>query len=620
DRASPRRGGGGGGGDNVGDEPTSSGASRLLDDLRRAEREKAEALEQVDRLRSQLEAQLQTQLETERMEKPLTPSEAGKASLPPGLVDKLQGVISARGEDDAVAWISQRLDGEERGGRSPRDREPRGGRLEGVEDLLSSVLPPLTPRSRPGSRAASPERGGGGGWLASQSLGRGADDVDVRGKRMTTPLPKIPGKKGAGSGGERSGASAGAATGPEANEGEEVEREYLVQAARSIPHEYGTRLASYFVRRPYVASDEEAASYFHMSAGGRYLANSTAYDPSSLEVVARVDADGSVFTLRGRSDARHGRMSTAAAMGGTGGVGGEPIDARAEEESLDWATFDDVEGRERALGRVTYIDAEGNEREYWLDSIYEEAMTTRESYCMSMISAAFALKEVTGGGVRAMASPMAATAQPAASTIPHHGPMRPPTSTLPPASPVFETMPPNATLPAQTMPKSPVRAGPSYVPMQQQPPILPGQMQEGTSNLPPPQQGMSAPYVQPPDLPPVQPKPGVVPPKEKESQQSQPSPDSDKKQPAKAKQLPPEDESYESADSALPFLVISLFSLFFSVAWFFVRIPFKIGSAMLTFFATVVALHILWLFLADDGGAWEMGAGVPYEYNMPGIY
>jgi hypothetical protein len=28
----------------------------------------------------------------------------------------------------------------------------------------------------------------------------------------------------------------------------------------------------------------------------------------------------------------------------------------------------------------------------------------------------------------------------------------------------------------------------------------------------------------------------------------------------------------------------------------------------------------LWLFLADDNGAWEIGAGIDYEYNSAGIY
>lgn len=67
-------------------------------------------------------------------------------------------------------------------------------------------------------------------------------------------------------------------------------------------------------------------------------------------------------------------------------------------------------------------------------------------------------------------------------------------------------------------------------------------------------------------------------------------------------------------------MVISLFSLFFSLVWFVVKIPFKIGSMLFTFWVVLVGMRVLWLFLADDNGAYEMGAGIDYEYNMPGIH
>lgn len=88
---------------------------------------------------------------------------------------------------------------------------------------------------------------------------------------------------------------------------------------------------------------------------------------------------------------------------------------------------------------------------------------------------------------------------------------------------------------------------------------------------------------------------------------------------AKQTKLQPE-EIYEPADSALPFLVVSILSVLFSMVWFFVKIPFRIGSVIVSVWLWVVALRVLWLLLADDNGAWEMGAGVDFEYNMPGIY
>jgi len=67
-------------------------------------------------------------------------------------------------------------------------------------------------------------------------------------------------------------------------------------------------------------------------------------------------------------------------------------------------------------------------------------------------------------------------------------------------------------------------------------------------------------------------------------------------------------------------MVISLenrsFSLLFSIARLFVRIPFRVFK----FLAAIMTLRVMWLFLADSNGAWEIGARVDHRYNMPGIY
>jgi hypothetical protein len=80
------------------------------------------------------------------------------------------------------------------------------------------------------------------------------------------------------------------------------------------------------------------------------------------------------------------------------------------------------------------------------------------------------------------------------------------------------------------------------------------------------------------------------------------------------------EEEYEPADSALTFMLIYLFSLFFSIPWFFVKILLRIGSLLFKSVAMIVALRVLWLLLADDNGACEIGACVDHRYNMPGIY
>ena len=155
-----------------------------------------------------------------------------------------------------------------------------------------------------------------------------------------------------------------------------------MKAARCIPNEYRTRLATYLVRRPYVEDNNDDGGWSrhaHLSPREEYMRSATSSDPNTLEVLAYVKADGSVITLMGRSDAQHGSPSSF-----------------EEGSPLEWVVFDDVEGMDRALGKVTYIDVDGNEKDYWLDSIYEAALTTRESYCMSLISASWH-KLVRGG-------------------------------------------------------------------------------------------------------------------------------------------------------------------------------------------------------------------------------
>mmetsp|Transcript_10406 Transcript_10406/g.18731 ORF Transcript_10406/g.18731 Transcript_10406/m.18731 type:complete len:597 (+) Transcript_10406:64-1854(+) len=595
--------------------------SRLVNDLQRTEQEKKEALEQVSKLKALLEQGKQQQ--KERANKSLQRPQPLAVNQNSSLRDQFEGMVSTKGESVAVAWISKQLEGMTNDREGYSSLSPRYRNAEET-NLLSSIIPPLTPRSRPGSRAASPERGGGGGLLMSQSLGQSTGNSgSARGKRMTTPLPKHLNRHENQDGNEREGFVGSTP--------ESVEHEYLVAAAKSIPNEYGTQLASYLVRRPYIDLKERDAAgdnsktwesmktYSHLTSKQNYLNCAAAMDPSSLEVLVYIEADGSVFTLTGTCNVRHGKLP-------------EGENETKSEESLDWDVFDDVEKMDRALGRVTYIDVEGNEREYWLDSIYEEALTTRESYCMSMISAACALKEVTGGmGVAANAGPLKRMS-PIQPVSPMVQPLQQPSDPLQPAG--FMQQPPMNIGASDHLHQPPMQTSNAPSAHFMPPPagsIPPNQMQNGTTDFTP-----SMPLNQPelsksdkatalpsdlsqptPTRPSSEQKSNLASPKEK---QSQPSTNSDQKQPTTSTTKPPPDEEYESADSALPLMVISLFSLLFSMISFVIKIPFRIGSMLFTFWVLVIAMRILWLFLADDNGAWEMGAGVEYEYNMPGIY
>ena len=228
-----------------------------------------------------------------------------------------------------------------------------------------------------------------------------------------------------------------------------------------------------------------------------------------------------------------------------------------------------------------------------------------------MISAAFALKEVTGGQQQGQQyAPV------------HQEYHQQPMMMQPPASPARQYQ--QYDQPPQMMQAAPQQQ-PMYQSMQQQPsydqppamgdmPPLSNQqdapplMNEGNVTGQPPMAASKQPPMsekQPSSSEPTQ--------QVKPKQQEQPTTTSPKKK------LQPEEE-YESADSALPYMIMSLFTLFLSMLTFVIKIPFRIGSTIFTFWVMIVVLRILWLLLADDGGAFQIGAGVDYEYNMPGIY
>ena len=135
------------------------------------------------------------------------------------------------------------------------------------------------------------------------------------------------------------------------------ERHLLVQAAESIPHEFVSDLATYYVRVPYVPSQPDDAAtpgssdpweLHGVAASARFYADVADVNrPPTVEVMARIVSDGSVAVLHDACSFRH---ETA---GGNG--------------SND---FHDVDAMDRPLGCVMYIDVDGTEREYWLGEFW----------------------------------------------------------------------------------------------------------------------------------------------------------------------------------------------------------------------------------------------------------
>jgi hypothetical protein len=163
------------------------------------------------------------------------------------------------------------------------------------------------------------------------------------------------------------------------------------RAVETVEEIFESPLASFVVRKPYGgneiqeyrfakdATDEKSVLDFSVEwvePVNNYLKNATVKDEKTLEVMAKVGADSSILIVYGDS-CRHGIPQ----VGNDGSLVG-----------YEFKTFDNVDDMEGTLGKVIYIDSEGNDGEYWLDTIYEEALKIRESYCSNVFSAALALK------------------------------------------------------------------------------------------------------------------------------------------------------------------------------------------------------------------------------------
>ena len=172
-------------------------------------------------------------------------------------------------------------------------------------DLLSSMGAPLTPRSRP----SSPERWNGSTMAVAPSLDN---------KKRATPLPK----------------------------GDKLETQYIFEATKILPNEYETELVNYIVRSP---NARDKFEYDFFSSEESYRENFDIDNSDSIEVLAMIEADGSVLALVGK-DARHGKSGSSDQDG----------------EKVEWSVYENLEESQCDLGSVTYIDMEGNEREYWL--------------------------------------------------------------------------------------------------------------------------------------------------------------------------------------------------------------------------------------------------------------
>ena len=327
------------------------------------------------------------------------------------------------------------------------------------------------------------------------------------------------------------------------------------RAVETVDDSYTSDLATYIVRKPY-GGNENMEHVFKQNPDNsdydckiswyepvkKYLDTANVQEEASIEVLAKISADNSVLLLYG-SSCRHGT----AVVGNEGHV----VD-------YEWKNYNDIEKMEKALGRIIYIDSHGNDGEYWLDTIYEEALKIRENFCSNVFSAALALKVV---------SPQ--------NTISNLIPQKNGQLFYPQTSPIPIEIENSHNIPKITKPPTKT-------------------IGVGTSDdFPqPPQQQVQAKNIQSSSVPP--------------KQQS-------------VTKMDPVVEEIGSSDPLSSFFIL-FFGGILNIMWQILLMPIKIMkfAMVCSFFAW--ALSILWLLFADDNGAGILGAGIDYHFNPPGIY
>mmetsp|Transcript_29984 Transcript_29984/g.45681 ORF Transcript_29984/g.45681 Transcript_29984/m.45681 type:complete len:676 (+) Transcript_29984:247-2274(+) len=329
------------------------------------------------------------------------------------------------------------------------------------------------------------------------------------------------------------------------------DRNMLALATKSNPDEYDSAVATYKVRRPYAPHEEEI---FWKDVGEltteEYQNMANVQDPFSLEVAAQIKADGSALLLYGTSDCRH-----------------------KKKRAKVWRLFDNVDERDQPLGSVQFIDANAYEGEYWLDEVFEEAMSTRETYCSSLLST-----------VAALASNSMMQNQQAPNSMMQNQQHSPPLLQNPTA---LSSIPPAATIPQQQGPPTMMPSiPPSALNLQQPPAFIP-------PAEPTHEQARG-----------ILPNPSLTETSVERQNKSTPNelsaPIPEKSEVSKKKRdLPHEDDSSQSND-LLSGMLGSLFYGIFCFVWFvLVTLPMK--ALQWGFIATVfgIAYSVAWMYFAE---------------------
>jgi len=359
-----------------------------------------------------------------------------------------------------------------------------------------------------------------------------------------------------------------------------------------------------------------------------YGKNASAKEEKSLEVIARIKADGSILLIWGASSCRHGIPTL--------GDGGAVLD-------YEYKTFDDVEYMDGSLGKILYIDAEGNDGEYWLDPIYEEALKIRESYCSNVFSAALALKAASAS--MSMSTSTSVFSPQEEQSLP--SPTIASTTVGGPTSSLLHSNNANSNANAsghqqQQFNDQKQRVGSQFHPNPQSQQSQP-QMQPNRATMSAMRGEQPIPSTEPRReevlSPPISSK--VEPTGRRVDSTSDPKPllNTSRSQPGEVKtekgnassskheqkpvQKPkqekqrsePEEEQSGSVD-VLPAFFIFFFSTIFNIIWFVIMLPVRVARIGITVALVLVISHLMWVYLADNQDALRMGAIIDTQYNI----
>jgi len=201
---------------------------------------------------------------------------------------------------------------------------------------------------------------------------------------------------------DATGAAPGAAAAPPTTAAvvehpEETESRLIHQfreAAKYVPYEFSSNIATFTVRRPYGIDLQQSPSQQELFEFVKppeepldaYSRRAHVSLKSSIDVVAIIKADNSPFLLFDTAGVRYKTNTT------NDWIHIPNVDDEAIANSLD--------RHHLLVGNITYVDEYGMECQYSLDEILEEALLVREQYCGTLTSTALGLDGRSGDTVQ----------------------------------------------------------------------------------------------------------------------------------------------------------------------------------------------------------------------------